>query len=1054
MGLVRAALRRPITVIVVMLALSLLSGVAILRMPADIFPVLDLPVIYVAQPFGGMDPGQIEAYLVSYYEYHFLYVAGIERVESRSIQNVGVVKLFFHPGTDMNQALAQTVAYVERSRAFMPPGTLPPFVMRFDAGNVPVGQLVFASAQRTVGEIQDAALFKVRPMFATLPGVSAPPPFGGNQRTIVVRADPERLRSHRMTPDEVVRALASGNLILPAGNVRMGGLTRLTPVNSVVSEISELLDLPIRAGQGAQVLLRDVGTVESGTDIPTGYALVDGKRTVYVPVNKRSDASTLTVVDSVKANLARFQAVLPPDVSVRFEFDQSVFVRHALASLAREGALGALLTGLMVLLFLGSLKSAFIVLLTIPLALLGAVVGLWASAQTINIMTLGGLALAVGILVDEAVVALENIHAHLGRGTPVGHAVVEASRETAVPRLLAMLCVVAVFVPSFFMKGVARALFVPLSLAVGFAMIASYVLSSTLVPVMAAWMLRSGAAHEGGLFERIRRLYIAILGRVVRVRWLVLIAYLAGSAALLVHFGGRLGVEVFPRVDTGQLQLRLRAPTGTRIERTEELCRKALEVIGQTAGADAVAITLAFVGTQPPSYPINSIYLWTSGPQEAVIRVALREGTGVRIAELEEKLRSALPKVLPECRFSFEAGDVVAQIMNFGAPAPVEVAIGGPSLSACRDHAVRILEKLNGIPDLRDVAFGEPLDYPTIEVQIDRMRAGQLGVTVEQVGRSLVSATSSSRLVAPIFWRDPTSGVAYQIQVEVPQSMMASLRDMQSVPVLAGGSGPFLRDVASLRYGTMPGEIFRDNMRRTITITANVVGVDLGRAAALVDGAIRAAGDPPKAVSVQVRGQIAPMKATLTDLRTGLLAAILTIFLLLAANFQSFRLAGVALAVVPAVLSGVVVALHVTGTTVNVQSFMGAIMAIGVSVANSILLVTVAEDERVRGASALDAGLAAAGSRLRAISMTSIAMVAGMVPMALAFGEGGEQTAPLGRAVIGGLLAAAMTTLLVLPCVFSIVQAHVTREPVSLDPQESPPVPDSRKEDGCRVPQE
>ncbi|HWL86629.1 MAG TPA: efflux RND transporter permease subunit, partial [Polyangiaceae bacterium] len=460
-----------------MIGVALCSILALTRMPIDIFPNLNLPVIYVAQPYGGMSPAQMEGYLVYYYEYHFLYITGIEAVESKSIQNVGLLKLTFHPGTDMSQAMAQTVGYVDRARAFMPPGTVAPFIMRFDAGSVPVGYLVFSSPTKSVGEIQDLALNRVRPLFATLPGVSAPPPFGGAARTIVVSVDPERLRAYRMAPDEVVQALNTGNTIVPAGNVRTGDLLRLAPINSVVSNIKDLQNLPIRTGAGPTVFLRDVGTIEDSSDIITGYAEVNGRRTVYIPVTKRADASTLAVVNEVKASLAQFQSVVPPDIKIDYEFDQSSYVRNSLLSVVKEGLLGAVLTGVMVLLFLRDWRSALIVVATIPFALLTAVVALWGAGQTVNIMTLGGLALAVGILVDESTVVMENIHSHLGAGRGRAVAVLEASKEVQIPRLLAMLCILAVFVPSFFMTGVSRSLFVPLSLAVGFAMAASYLLS-------------------------------------------------------------------------------------------------------------------------------------------------------------------------------------------------------------------------------------------------------------------------------------------------------------------------------------------------------------------------------------------------------------------------------------------------------------------------------------------------------------------------------------------------------------------------------------------------
>jgi multidrug efflux pump subunit AcrB len=505
MTLVSAALRRPISLLITIVAIVLGGVLALDRMPRDIFPDLAVPTIYVAQPYGGLDPAQMEGFIVNYYEYHFLYITGIEHVESKSIQGIALVKLQFHPGTDMAQALAETVGYVDHARAFMPTGTVPPFVLRFDAGGVPVGDLVFSSRTRSIAEVQDAALFRVRPLFATLPGVSAPPPFGSSQRTIVIHADPTKLRAYNMSPDEVVRALGSGNTLTPSGNVRIGDLMPMVPVNSVVSDIKELNNIPIHV-QGTQtIFLRDIGSVEDTADSQTGYALVDGRRTIYIPVTKRADASTLAIVNLVRENLPRFQSVLPDGIEVSYQFDQSPYVTRAIGGLAFEGVLGAALTGLMVLVFLGDWRSAAVVVINIPLAILAAAMALCVSGQTINIMTLGGLALAVGILVDESTVAIENIHTHLGRGGSLARAARAATAETTLPRLLAMLCILAMFIPAFFMTGAARSLFVPLSLAVGFSMVGSYLLSSTLVPVLAVRVLRAahGPARET-LFDRLR----------------------------------------------------------------------------------------------------------------------------------------------------------------------------------------------------------------------------------------------------------------------------------------------------------------------------------------------------------------------------------------------------------------------------------------------------------------------------------------------------------------------------------------------------------------------
>jgi multidrug efflux pump subunit AcrB len=1038
MWLISAAMRRPITILIAVIATALCSALALTRMPVDIFPNLNLPVIYVAQPYGGMDPSQMESYLVSYYEYHFLYITGIEHVESKSIQNVGLVKLYFHPGTDMSQALAQTIAYVERSRAFMPPGTVSPFVVRYDAGSAPVGQLVFSSDTKTVGEIQDLALFRIRPMFSTLPGVSAPPPFGGNQRTVVIHVDPDRLRQYDMSPEEIIKALASGNTILPAGNIRIGDLNRLAPVNAVVGPIQELGNLPVRVGAGPAVYIRDLATIENSTDILTGYALVNGRRTVYIPVTKRADASTLDVVNRVKDELPRMQTLVPDDIKVSFEFDQSTIVKNSIRGLLLEAGLGALLTGLVVWLFLRDVRSAFIVVTTIPFALLGALVGLWLSGQTVNLMTLGGLALAIGILVDEATVAIENIHTHLASGERRARAVLEATRETITPRLLAMLSILAVFIPSFFMVGIARSLFIPLSLAVGFAMLASYCLSNTLVPVLSVWLLREPESESGeSFFTKAQRGYARFIARLMVFRIPVLILYLILVSAGIALMIRGLGTDIFPAVDTGLLQLRLRAPTGTRVERTEILALKALDAIKAEAGQDNVTITLGYVGTQPPSYPVNTIHQWTSGPQEAVLLIALRPDSHIRLSELKERLRQKLPEILPGTALSFEAGDIVSQIMNFGAPTPVEVAMSGPSLTANRAFADKVMAEVQKIPALRDIQFGQPLDYPTVDIKIDRERAGQLGVTVDQIGKSLVAATSSSRFIQPNYWRDPSSGVAYQVQVEVPQSQMRSVEDIESIPTMSNvAKGPRIGDVAQVSYGTMPGEYDRYNQQRMITITANLFGKDLGGVAKDVAAAIQRAGEAPRGVSINVRGQVPTLLQTLSGLQLGLALSIVVIFLLLAANFQSIKVSLVVLSTIPAVLTGVALMLWITGTTLNVQSFMGAIMAIGVSVANAILLINVAEKDRRQGLASEQAAMEGASRRLRPILMTSLAMIAGMIPMALALGEGGEQTAPLGRAVIGGLAASTIAVLTILPMVYAIVERQASRVSASIHPDD------------------
>jgi len=1059
MNLVAFALRRPISVMVAMTAIALGCALAIWKMPIDIFPRLNLPVIYVCQPYGGMDPAQMEGYLAYYYEYHFLYITNIEHVESRNVQGMSLMKLAFHPGTDMAQAMAETIGYVNRARAFMPPGTVSPFVMRFDTGSVPVGYLVFSSDTRSIGEIQDLALNQVRPMFAALPGVSAPPPFGGNQRTIVVSVDPQRLRAYDMTPDDVVNALAQSNAISPSGNLPLDGKYPFVPVNSVVRDIADLENVPLRMGPRSSVYIHDVGYVQDTTDFPTGYALVNGHRSVYINVTKRAEASTVSVVAAVKAALPDMQKNVPPDIHISYEFDQSPYVMRAVWGVVGEGALGAVLVGLMILVFLRDWRSAIIVLLNIPLALMAAVVALWLSGQTINLMTLGGLALAIGILVDEATVEIENIHTQIEHAPSIAKAVRMGNAQTAIPRLLAMVCILAVFISSFFMQGAPRSMFVPLSLAVAFSMIASYLLSSSLVPVLSVWFLRHvgqvsnlpesrqvGNLPRGLSFERVRRGYERVLGPVVRFRWGILAAYLVICVAIIWGLGVRLGREIFPTIDTGQFRLRMQAPDGTDIEHTEQAALKALEVIKLAAGADNVALTLGYLGTIPSTYPINGVYQWMRGPEEAVMWVALKPQSGIRLEQFKEELRGKLAEAMPDVRFSFEPADIINQVMSFGSPTPVEVAVSGPDFAQTRPYAAKVQSELESIRGLRDLHVVQSLDYPMLQVDVDRRKAGTVSVTPTDVSRSLAEATSSSRFTAPSYWVDPKKGIGYQVQVEVPRSVVrkprgfepvTSVADLEMVPVKRNSTGEILvRDVATISPGTMPGEIDRYNMRRQVSMTANIAGTDLGRMSRAVAAAIKRAGDPPAGAKVEVRGQIPPLDEMLRGLAVGLGLAIVVIFLLLAANFQSWRLSLVTVSTAPAAIAGVVLMLFLTGTTLNIQSFIGAIMAVGVAMANAILLVTFAESRRRSGEHAAEAVVEGAASRLRPILMTTCAMMAGMLPMALAWGESGQQNAPLGRAVIGGLAAATLSTLFVLPSVFALVQARAATASASLDPED------------------
>lgn len=1028
MTLPRLALRHPWTIIVIVISILLGSWIAVQRMARDVFPPLGIPTIYVAQPYGGMDAAQMEGYLTYYYEYHFLYIAGIVHVESKNIQGASIMKLQFHPGTDMSAALSETIAYVNRSRSFMPPGTPGAFVTRFDAGSVPVGNLVFSTENpnRTVGQMQDAALNMVRPLFATLPGVSAPPPFGGSARTILINVKPDRLRAYGLSPDDVVKAMTEANTMSPSGNLALPNSYPIVPTNAVVKNIQDLAAVPLKVTSQGAVFVRDVGEVTDGSDLVTSIAIVNGKRTVYMPVTKRSDASTLSVVELVKANLGKFKAACPEDIIVSFEFDQSPWIIRAINDLVKEGILGACLTGLMVLIFLRDLRSVFIVVLNIPIAIAAAVLALWIGGYSINLMTLGGLALAVGILVDEATVEIENIHRRMkqGDGHSLRRIVLDASEETIGPRSLSMLCILAVFVPSFFMTGAAKALFLPLSLAVGFSMISSYLLSSTLVPVLSIWWHREPKAHaesKPANESALRWLFLPSL----TTRHILVPAYLIGVGLAISAIVPFLGTEIFPQIDAGQLQLRLRAPTATRLETTEQIATRTLAIINEES---PIATSMGLVGVHAPNYPVNLIHQWNSGPEEATLQVQLRPGS-IPIAELREKLRARLKVEFPNMQFSFEPADIVSRVMALGSPTPIEVAVSGKDFAASRAHATLLKDKLAELKHLRDVQFSQTLDYPSVDVNIDRERAGLLGVTMSDATRSLVSATASSRFTVPNYYADPKTGQSMSLQVQVPQTMMKGLEDLRNLPITSHhGSAVPLRNIAKVSEGSTLGQYDRYNMARMVSITANLHDQPLGSIAKQVEKVI-ADTPAPTGVNVALRGQVPPMKELQSGLQTGLLIAIVTIFLLLVANFQSVRLAIIVLTTIPAALLGVVLALMLTGTTLNIQSFMGAIMAVGVAVANAILLVTFAHRAQLTGLNKRDAALESATTRLRPILMTSLAMIAGMIPMALAK----SQTSPLAIATIGGLALATVATLLVLPAVYALLASKVATE-ASLEP--------------------
>jgi multidrug efflux pump subunit AcrB len=1044
--MISAALRNPITIIVAILGILIFSVLALVTIPVDIFPKLNLPTIYIAQPYGGMAPDQMEGFIATRYQNQLLYVSGIKDIEVKNVQGLCLVKCTFYEDVNMAQVSGEVANQVNRVMSYMPPGTVPPTVVRFDASSLPVGQLVFSSKRATLNEMQDLVSTLIRPMFSQIPGASAPPPFGGNERTIVVKVNPELMTGYQLTPDDIVKAVVENNQISPAGNVRIGNLNVMTPSNTVVSKAEGFLDIPLIKGSGPTVFLRDVATVEDAADVTVGYALINGKRSVYIPVTKTADASTMAVVNSLKKKLPEMQALLPDYVKLKYEFDQSVYVIEAVKSLATEGILGALLTGLMVFLFLRDLRSSLVVICTIPISVLAAVMLLNLFGQTINIMTLSGLALAIGILVDQATVAIENIHQHLEMGKPKARAILDASKEVSFPLLLITICILAVFAPAFIMTGVPKGMFMPLSLSVGFAMIASYILSQTFVPVVCNWWLKNlhhvrvgdHILDEPEGFEKFKLRYLRILDNIMARSRTSIIIYLVASFGLIAGCFLLIGKDLMPKVEhSRQFQLRLVGPEGLRIERTEEAVIETIGLIQEIVGKENVDITSAFVGMTPSSYGTNALYIFNSGPQEAILQVNLAEDFKVSsLDELKDKIRKSVKTKLPDIKISFEPIELTDKIMSQGANTPIEVLVASKNISEAQDFSNRVKTEMNKISFLRDVRINQPLNYPSLVIDIDRMKAAQFGLSTNDVAKSLVAATSSSRFTAKNLWLDKQKGFAYQVQVQVPEFEMNSVKDIENIPMVRGQLRPTLTDIASITPTKMPAEYDRIGPRRIVTVSANVFKKDLGSAAAAVQQAIKNAGEQPKGMVVEVRGLVKLLEETLNSLQSGLLLAIVVIFLLLAANYQSFKVSFVVLVTVPAVLAGSMILLLITGGTLNLQSYMGIIMSVGVSIANAVLLVTTAENLRMELGDAGKAARQAGSQRIRPILMTSIAMVVGMLPMASGLSESGETAAPLGRAVIGGLIASTFAALLILPVVFSAVQRKSSLKSVSLDPDD------------------
>jgi multidrug efflux pump subunit AcrB len=1054
MKLILFALRKPITILVMVAALFFFGIGALRTIRVDIFPKLDLPVLYIAHPFGGYTPTQMETFFAKQYINVLLYVNGIKSIETKNVQGLTLIKLNFYPGTNMAQAVAEVSAVSNRAQALFPPGSNPPFIIRFDASTLPVGELVLSSEKRSNNELADLANVYVRASFTSIPGLLSAPPFGGNVRTVVIKADPELLRQHNLTPDQLVAALRINNQSSPSGNVRIGDKNYITPLNSTIHDVRDFANIPLYTGGVQNLYLRDVATVEDAADITVGYGLVNGKRSVYLSIAKSADASTWEVVQKLKAAIPKMQALLPEDVKLTYAFDQSVYVINSVKSLISEGAIGAILTGLMVLLFLGDLRGALIVIMTIPTSIITGILFLNLAGQTINIMTLSGLALAIGILVDESTVTIENIHQHLDMGKPKRLAIWDACKEIAFPKLLILFCILAVFAPAFTMGGIPGSLFLPLALAIGFSMVASYFLAQTFVPVMANWIMKvhksgtpaalhvvgkeQGHGKDGKLsrFDKIRNRFLRFIDRMMPYRKPIVLVYLVlttGAAFLLLR---HIGKDVLPKVNGGQFQVRLRAPEGTRIERTEEKTLNTIGIIKNIVGPQNVSITSAYIGQHPSLFSVNPIYLWMAGPQESVLQVALKEDYKTNLDALKEKIRAQVGNQMPDVRLSFEPIELTDKILSQGSPTPVEVRFSGRIKKNNEIYAQKLIEKLKQIPYLRDVQLGQSNKYPAIDIEVDRVRAAQLGVTMDDISRSLVASTSSSRYTEKNIWIDEKGNNSYNVQVQVPENKMNSIGDIGEIPLLKNANRPVLGDVATIKEDTTYGE--NDNLGAipVLSVTANLNNKDLGSAARDVQAAIASLGALPRGLTVEPIGLTQTLRDTLDSLQNGLLVAIVVIFLLLAANFQSFKVSAVVLATVPAVVLGSLLLLLATGSTLNLQSYMGIIMSVGVSISNAVLLITNAEQLRKHNGNALESAREAAALRLRPIMMTAMAMVVGMIPMASGIGEAGDQSSPLGRAVIGGLIASTFAALFILPLVFAWGQEKTGIKSVSLEPED------------------
>jgi CzcA family heavy metal efflux pump len=1042
MWLVRAALRSRYTVGVMAIVILVMAALSVRRMRADVLPNIDIPVVIVVWSYAGLSAEDMERRIVLVSERAYSSsVGGIARIESRSISGVGTLRIYFEPNANIGSAISQISSMSQTITRLMPVGTFPPTVLQYNASNLPVAQLTVSSDIQSEQQLFDYGLNFLRVRLFTIPGLSTPLPYGGKARQIMVDVDPSLLASHGLGSEDVVRALLDANLTVPAGTARIADTEYDVDLNNSPATVEDFARIPLRYGQGAPVRLGDVARVQDGFAVQQNIVRVNGKRATYLALLKKNDASTLAVVDSARQILPQIRAAAPPGIELNIDFDQSVFVRSAVSAVLKEALSAAALVTLLMLLCLGSWRSAVLVASSIPLAVGGAVAGLYLTGQTINLMTIGGLALAIGLLVDDATVEVENIHRNRKLGKPLIEAILHGAAEVALPALAATLSVCLVFVPVFLMEGPAKFLFAPLAMSVVFAMIVSYLLSRTLVPALASVLLAKERARDDGhsrlsrlrdgggrAFEALRRAYLRTLRIFLERRNLALAAFafvLVGTGTL----ARGVGADFFPEVDAGQMRLHLRAPIGTRIERTEQIVSSVESTIrGVVPARDLLAIN-DDIGVPPP---LNLAFVQTDniGSQDADILVSLRPGHQPT-ATYRSRLREELARTFPDTHFYFQPADLVTEALGFGTSAPVDVSVVGADLEQSSEVALRLRDRLGAIPGIVDARVAQVFDHPALRIDVDRERAAQVGLSQKDVADNVLTSLSSSGLVWPSFWLNPQNNVNYLVAVQTPLQKLDSTKDLMSTP-LTGSRGPtvdalsprakpapYLGGVATMRPWQSKALISHETIQRVINVQANVEGRDLGSVSKDIDRAVSEERDLPKGTRILVRGQGQSMLAAFHDLALGLVLAMLLVVLLLAVLFQSWKEPLLIMVAVPGALAGVVGALALTGTTFNVESFMGTIMSVGVAVSNSILLVHFANSlRREHRMTAFRAVVEAGSTRLRPVLMTVIAMVGGMIPMAIGHGEGAEQNAPLGRAVIGGLVVATLVTLFVIPLLY------------------------------------